>query len=402
MIDKPLNEITGEDIHSLIDNQVPESRTLDYKSKLTISDDKEKKEFCADVTALANTRGGDIIFGISEDNQKMPVEICGVFLDQNEDKIKTQINQILRSKVSPKLQDVDIRVLDLDGKQVMILRVGESIFSPHGVDYGNHYRFYIRNINSKDPMDVEELRGKFLESQSLEKQMDEFVSSRLADIASNQNDYLSNEYPFLTIHLIPYSAFNQKKKYSVQRIRDSIRKSESSPLKSYATENIFHDGIRLNYPTNPEIGKCFANYFVNGVVEQAGNNHIFAKGKYEGKTQKVIRENDMVKIIIDVINKTIGYYELLEIKGPLTIFLSIINAKEYKPSYANSVFFIDENQYIIDRNLISLPPLYVEDIASVNQENVPSMIRPLLDSLWNAFGFLKCQFYDEEGNFVIN
>jgi predicted HTH transcriptional regulator len=60
-------QIDMADIQRLITNAVPESRTLEYKQTLKIGSDGDKKEFLADVSAFANTDGGDIIYGLSAD-----------------------------------------------------------------------------------------------------------------------------------------------------------------------------------------------------------------------------------------------------------------------------------------------------------------------------------------------
>ena len=61
MIPKNIPEITLDDLKSLIENKVSESRTLDYKVALNFDKPREKAEFVADVIAFANTQGGDII-----------------------------------------------------------------------------------------------------------------------------------------------------------------------------------------------------------------------------------------------------------------------------------------------------------------------------------------------------
>jgi hypothetical protein len=62
MIPKSLDEISGNDLDQLVEQSVPESTTLEYKRELPGNSDQDKKEFLADLTALANTQGGDLIF----------------------------------------------------------------------------------------------------------------------------------------------------------------------------------------------------------------------------------------------------------------------------------------------------------------------------------------------------
>jgi predicted HTH transcriptional regulator len=60
---KIVTELTVGDLDALIAAQ-PESRVLEYKADLPGGRDEDKREFLADVTALANTAGGAIIYGV--------------------------------------------------------------------------------------------------------------------------------------------------------------------------------------------------------------------------------------------------------------------------------------------------------------------------------------------------
>jgi hypothetical protein len=92
---KPLKTITAEDILSLLENQVPEGRDLDYKrdnpfpsqTQDTISPELEaakkkgkdpKYDLLTDISAFANSNGGDIIYGIGEDEDHKASEIYSV------------------------------------------------------------------------------------------------------------------------------------------------------------------------------------------------------------------------------------------------------------------------------------------------------------------------------------
>ncbi|MHC5825146.1 MAG: AlbA family DNA-binding domain-containing protein, partial [Nostoc sp.] len=66
MINKQFDLINKNDIDALIYNGVAETRTLEYKEKLSGNSDDDKKEFLADISSFANASGGDIIYGIQE------------------------------------------------------------------------------------------------------------------------------------------------------------------------------------------------------------------------------------------------------------------------------------------------------------------------------------------------
>ena len=59
--------LTTEQIGSFLTNKVPESQRLEYKLELPKGSDGDIKEFLADVSALANTGGGHLLYGIDEE-----------------------------------------------------------------------------------------------------------------------------------------------------------------------------------------------------------------------------------------------------------------------------------------------------------------------------------------------
>ena len=65
MLDKPIADITADDIQHLVDEGTPEKRTLEFKTVLPGTKDSERKEFLADVSSFANAAGGDLIYGVA-------------------------------------------------------------------------------------------------------------------------------------------------------------------------------------------------------------------------------------------------------------------------------------------------------------------------------------------------
>lgn len=66
MIQKKLEDITFNDLNFLMDNEIRENKTLEYKRELPGNKDSDKIKYLTEICALANTEGGDIIFGITD------------------------------------------------------------------------------------------------------------------------------------------------------------------------------------------------------------------------------------------------------------------------------------------------------------------------------------------------
>ena len=105
-LEKPLDNIKEEDLKELIENHVIEKKDLDYKLSLPSSRDGDKKEFLADIVSFANTSGGDIIYGIAQDNATgYPIELSGIDLP-NKDQEILRLESIIREGMEPRIPSV--------------------------------------------------------------------------------------------------------------------------------------------------------------------------------------------------------------------------------------------------------------------------------------------------------
>lgn len=66
MLLESLDQLNADLLRKLCDDQCPESDTLDFKRDLPGGLDKDKQELLKDVCSLANTDGGDLVYGIEE------------------------------------------------------------------------------------------------------------------------------------------------------------------------------------------------------------------------------------------------------------------------------------------------------------------------------------------------
>jgi predicted HTH transcriptional regulator len=146
MIQKELSKIEDKDLQSLIDNSVIEKKTLDYKKTIQGNTDSEKKEFLADLSSFANASGGDLIFGVSQDNATgIPKELVGLEIGNVDREIQRLLN-IIRDGIEPRIPSVDIHPVPLSKtKTALVIRVQKSWISPHRVAFKGDHRFYIRN-----------------------------------------------------------------------------------------------------------------------------------------------------------------------------------------------------------------------------------------------------------------
>lgn len=156
-------DITEKKLRELVDGKVLEQETLEYKRLIHGDEDLETREFLADVSSFANTRGGHIIYGIAEEDG-VPARLCGTGLGDSEvDAAILRLDSQIRDGIEPRIPDVRIIPVCLrTGAWCIVIHVPPSYRAPHRVIFKGHGHFYARASNGKHRMDVDELRDQFL------------------------------------------------------------------------------------------------------------------------------------------------------------------------------------------------------------------------------------------------
>jgi predicted HTH transcriptional regulator len=143
MIPKALDDINAADIQSLIGSDIREGRTLDDKQVLPGETGDEKREFLADVSSFANTSGGDIVFGMREE-EGVAAEILGI-AGTDLDAAILRMDSIIATGIQPRVRHRIQPVRSALAGPVVIIRIERSSIGPHRVVFRGHDKFYARN-----------------------------------------------------------------------------------------------------------------------------------------------------------------------------------------------------------------------------------------------------------------
>ncbi|HZL06628.1 MAG TPA: ATP-binding protein, partial [Coriobacteriia bacterium] len=135
----PVDELSASDLEVLAGNRVPEAFDLDFKGTLYGNSDKERRDLCGDVAALANTSGGVIIVGVEEDEQAVAAATPGVELGDSE---RNRMLQTLASGVAPlpALDVISVPSADDPARGWFVLAVPRSTRAPHAVLVNEGFR----------------------------------------------------------------------------------------------------------------------------------------------------------------------------------------------------------------------------------------------------------------------
>jgi len=159
--------MTLEEFHRRI--QDGEGLNTEFKTSAGYSDD-----LAADLIAFANTSGGVILFGVSDDG-----EIVGI---EEIDKLGKLLDNISRDKCVPPLTILPEKLM-VDEKAVLVVHVPTGAERPYSTNRGVHY---IRTFSGRRQASREELLRIFQAAQSL--YYDEQVIAQ-ADLAALDYSY---------------------------------------------------------------------------------------------------------------------------------------------------------------------------------------------------------------------
>ena len=194
--------VTEAQLARLAVEGIGETKTLEYKQALTFVTDEQKRELLSDLAALANTDGGDLVFGMAAE-KGVATELIGL-KNFVADEAIGRIENLLRDFVQPRIAGVVFRVLPLvNGNQVLLIRVPRSFSSPHMIRHHGVTRFCGRNANGKYDLDVHELRSAFLASETFSDRLKAFRLERINRLLSGNGPVpLAGEH-VLVMHILP-------------------------------------------------------------------------------------------------------------------------------------------------------------------------------------------------------
>lgn len=391
---KPLSEITESDLESLVENQIPEGKTLEYKLELWKWDDAGKNEFCKDLSSFANTAGGDIIIGIREEND-VAKKIEGLQIDLESERL--HLEQVKNTRISPRLPNYETHIVSLkDDKKILIIRVRKSWLAPHGVEKNNKsYTFYGRHSNGVFSMDIDEIRTAIALSESIEDRIKNFRIDRLLKIMGDETPIPCKEGPKLVLYLIPLSAFTTRNVYDVRHLRDPRKGQVLQPLgtPSQRSARVNIDGV-ISYCSESPKTKSYVQIYRKGIME-AVYSIIGDSGTILYDYGRPFNGMPLFKKITEYLN----FLKDLGVETPIYLFVSFVGVNGYKiflpqDSFSDSPKESDP----ADRDVLNCSEVLIESYDDTSDETSQRILKPILDEAWNAFGFPECPYYDEAGN----
>lgn len=387
LTNKPLDTIEEADLQELIENQVSESKTVEYKQSL-LSDSDSNREFLSDVSSFANAAGGHLIYGMREE-EGVPVELCGLQIDDVDAEI-LRLENLRRDGVEPRIPGVSIKDVPLQNSKVaLVIRIAKSWSQPHRVVFRRHLHFYSRHSRGKYPLDVAELRTAFSLSDTAAERIRNFRTERLGIIVAGETPVALDEGAKIVLHIVPFSASDPSVRFDLSSLP---RSGDLQPMFSRDWNNRHNfDGYLTN--TQPSDSGSVENYlqiFRTGSIEAVESRMLLDRGNGR-KIPSGVYESEL----IETLSRFLRIQKSLDVEPPLFIMLTLLGVHGYIMGVDRAKFWSIENNPI-DRDALILPEIMIETF----DVDATQVLRPAFDAIWNAAGWPRSMNYDEDGKWV--
>ena len=172
-----------------IRDQIQESSNLEYKAADSLSrTDSKMKEISKDISAMANSSGGLIIYGIREfdqtDKKHLPERLDGIDRTQFS---KEWLEQVINN-IRPRISNVAIHPVDLDSAQThvaYVVEVPQSSTAHQATDWRYYKRFNFQAV----PMEDYEIRDVMNRASIPEVTIQVGVFQGLLDLEPGEQGY---------------------------------------------------------------------------------------------------------------------------------------------------------------------------------------------------------------------
>lgn len=391
MLQTRLDQITEQDVNRFVaDTRLPESAVLDYKRDFDLSSSKGKKAFLADVCAFANNGGGHIIVGVDE------------LRDEGEEKTglpvapprgakafnKSVAEDVVHASIEPRIGSF-VEIQPVPGQwgdgPIYVVRVQRTWNPPHCVTSGDQRTYYRRSGTKSEPMTTDQIRDAFVGAADLGERIARFHLDRVQRVVDGGTTFpLSDNAESrgrTIVHVVPLSYFASGDRLALDNVptlKPSRRCSGwDPPIPNF-------DG-KIAYAGKP-VADSHIQLFRNGVVELVDTGIVA-----EWKGEQALNPNHVESEVLHALEQASTFFESqAELHAPYAMHLTLVDVK-------GSVIPATEmrdtrHAHPIELDRLSFPDLRIDDVTG----DLPTLLRPLFDILWQAGGRNRSFNYDPE------
>lgn len=391
MLPTNLDDLTPEDIQSLVDSEIAEGLRLEYKQQLPKDESDDKRKFLYRIAAMANAAGGDIIFGIVDkdgpdgQNTGIAARLSGMKIP-NAQKAIEPLAHLIRDSIMPRLSGVTMKTVSCPQGDVLLVRVPPSWSKPHMVTIGKVDKFYIRTAIGSSPMSIDEIRRAFSEQGELRETIGRWRAHRVDLIEQKRGPVVLSEQVIMLFHVIPEDAFAPGPFTEAWRIPEREKKAvhvvNGNHYQQYNADGyLCHSSRAVAGPPQESDGYwSYTQLFRSGIAEYAFSNFFYQpSGSNRRMIVGQVVEQQMVYCYKDAIERLrrLGKF------NNVYVGFSLLGA-EGKGFFVNALTYFGD-EYLIRHRVFTSPEVYV-DLDEQEEMPYQRTLRPLVDTLWQIGG----------------
>jgi len=385
-----LEKITEDDLRSLIDDRVCESSTIDYKKTWDCVTDVKKRELLCDVSAMANTNGGDIVYGMQEGDDELkgfPVELVGLNNFHSDPEI-SKIENLLRDSVHPRIIGIKMRAFTLKNNNwILLIRAPMSFNSPHMVRHAGITRFCGRNSNGKYDLDVNEIRSAFLGNETCYERIRNFRLDRINKLLSGASMVKLKSDNLVIMHLLPVMGLSKEIRLDVEDFNRPMDINLLMPLGSVGFDRSYNfNGLLTCDEPLEKVHESYLQIWRNGFIESVNSEFLV------GNTEKTLPVYSIEPEVVVALRRFVVLLRALGISVPYVLCLSLLNVRGFSipndQGYQKLTPTIDCDNLLCDETLIE-----------GEGKSAEAILRPAFNQIWNACGYERDQYFDNDGQF---
>lgn len=188
---KALDEISEDDFHYLVENEVPESDRLEYKREVPAKSGTNprpgaignyaKRAICESLVSFGNAVGGVYLLGIdektSDSGPPVAAKLVGI---PHYQQIIERLKNILNASIEPQL-NIEIAGIPLrDNKEVgvVVVRVASSVRRPHAYRSKSSLSFAVRRGDRTQKMNVPKVHDMVIRTAEWQARLENRLAHR--------------------------------------------------------------------------------------------------------------------------------------------------------------------------------------------------------------------------------
>jgi len=393
----PINELTEDHLNSLQLLRVSEGPRLEFKADLKMSSSSEKRELCNDISALANSQGGYILFGVSEANGVVS-GIPGIAFADTE---QQQFMQIITSGIAPRLQSVVHHILPLrNGKQALVVKVEPDGY-PHQVKYDDN-RYYKRTGTITIAMESSDVESFFTSKGPADRkeEIEQFITNYHAALRSKQYFKGVTGQGICTVAIVPEVA---SYKLDFGNLPHDINLL-FSPMYCSGWDSEITGRARFTFGRHRDEKTPYAVTKITELGELKAFNTFLLENRYgraplpehvTGYVPSIAYEREL----INSIHQYLSSFAQLGVSPPFFVNCALVGLRGY-------IMYVDPIQFSTYGRVLQqddvLPPSvkFVANADFASREAVTKVLRPTFDFIWREFGFQRSFNYTDDGEWA--